>query len=87
MKAHTRSGSWRTFERRFKPIERADGIVWYEHWHLPAGIDHHFVWTIVDCDGRLYATPGFRFVNRLMYLVCAIPWTDHDTQQPDYVYN
>ena len=87
VKQRTRIGSWRVFERRFRPIDREPGTVWWEREHLPAGIDEHLVWTIVDCDGRLYATPGYRLVNRLMYLVCAMPWTDVDVRQPDYRYD
>lgn len=77
-KQRTRAGNWSTFERRFQPIERQPETIWYEQEHLPVGIDCHFVWTIVDCDGALYATPGFRFVNRFAYVVCAKPWTDDE---------
>ena len=72
---------------RFQPVEREQGIVWWEREHLPAAIDEHLVWTVVDCDGRHYATPGYRFVNRLMYLVCSMPWNDEDVGQPDYRYD
>lgn len=87
LRLRTRCGAWRTFERRFEPIARDDEAIWWEAWHLPKGIDPHLVWTITDEDGRLYANPGYRFVNRLMYLVCAKPWTEDDARQPPYRYD
>lgn len=53
----TRTGSWRTFERRFQPIDGPNGAL---HWHrdpLPDNVDPHRVWTILDCDGKLYLSP------------------------------
>jgi hypothetical protein len=83
----TRCGSWRTFERRFQPIDSPDETVWWRREQLPDCIDPRLVWTIVDEDGRLYVRPGFRFVNRIDYVLCALPWTDDDLQQPDYRYD
>jgi hypothetical protein len=87
IKQRSRCGSWRTFERRFKPIDGPDGATYWRHEQLPEGIDARHVWTIVDCDGRLYVSPGFRFVNRIDYVVCAKPWNDEDERQPDYRYD
>jgi hypothetical protein len=50
-------------------------------------VDPRLVWTIVDCDGKLYVSPGFRFVNRVDYVLCRNPWTDDDERQPDYRYD
>lgn len=83
----TRCGSWRSFERRFQPIDSPDETIWWRREQLPDGIDPHLVWTIVDEGGRLYVRPGFRFVNRIDYVLCAMPWTDDDLQQPDYRYD
>lgn len=81
-----RTGSFSTFERRFKPIERRDcTILWATHERRPDD-DYRHWWTVIDCDGRLYLTPGFRFVNRFAYVRCAVAWTDADEQQPDYLY-
>ena len=81
----TRIGSWRTFEHRFRPIDGPDGAVYWSREQLPDNIDAHHVWTIVDGgDGRLYVTPGFRFVNRIDYVVCKLPWSEDDERQPDY---
>lgn len=86
VKQRTRAGGWRTFERRFQPMLRDGELLFWEHEHLPAGIDPHLVWTIIDAEGRIYVTPGFRFVNRVGYVRCAKSWTEADREQPDYVY-
>ena len=49
--------------------------------------DPHRVWTIVDCEGQLYVSPGYRFVNRIDYALCEVPWTGEDTRQPDCRYD
>lgn len=84
IRIRTRAGSWRTFERRFKPIDGPDGATYWHREQLPADVDARRVWTILDCDGKLYVSPGFRFVNRVDYVLCAVPWTDDDQAQPDY---
>lgn len=86
-KQRTRCGSWRTFERRFAPQLSPSSNPYWTREEVPKGIDPHRVWTIVDCDGTLYVTPGFRIVNRIDYVVCERPWTDDDESQPDYVYD
>lgn len=83
----TRVGSWSTFERRFKPIDSPDETVWWSRQQLPSDVDPHLVWTIVDCDSHLYVSPGFRIVNRIDYVLCALPWTDEHQHQPDYRYD
>jgi hypothetical protein len=86
-KPRTRGGSWRTFERRFRPMNGPDGALTWRFEQLPKDVDPHRVWTIVDCDGHLYVNPGYRFVNRIDYVLCEVPWTDEDTRQPDYRYD
>jgi len=83
----TRCGSWSTFERRFKPIDSPDQTAWWGREQLPPGVDPHLVWTIVDCNGKLFVSPGFRFVDRIDYVLCEIPWTDEDLHQPGYRYD
>lgn len=83
----TRAGSWRTFERRFRPLDGPDGAQYWPREKLPVDVDCHLVWTILDCDGKLYVSPGFHFVNRIDYVLCEVPWTDEDLQQPDYRYD
>jgi len=37
------------------------------------------VWTVVEGDnGKLYASPGFHYVNKLHYVVTEEPWTEED---------
>ena len=87
-KQRTRRGSWRTFERRFQPMSAPKHhLLWDVRSEVPADADCRFWWTLVDCDRSLYVTPGFRFVNRFAYIRCAVPWTDDDEQQPDYLYD
>jgi hypothetical protein len=86
-KQRSSCGNWRTFEHRFQPIDSPDKTVWWSREQLPDGVDPHLVWTIVDEDGRLYVRSGFRFVNRIDYVLCAVSWTDDDLHQPDYRYN
>jgi hypothetical protein len=83
----TRAGSWRTFERRFRPLDGPDGATYWGREQLPRDVDPRLVWTIVDCDGKLYVSPGFHLVNRIDYVLCRNPWTDDDELQPDYRYD
>jgi hypothetical protein len=34
------------------------------------------IWTLLDCDGSLVVSSGFHFVNRLGYLISAVPVPD-----------
>ena len=34
------------------------------------------VWTMLDCDGSLYLSPGVHWVNRMSYHVTNKPWTN-----------
>ena len=83
-KIRSRCGSWTAFERRFQPIDGPDGAIYWHREQLPHDVDPHFVWTILDCDGHLYVSPGFRFVNRIDFVLWARPWTEDDLRQPDY---
>ena len=87
VKIRTHCGNWNTFERRFKPIDGPDGATYWGREQLPKDVDRHLVWTILDCEGKLYVSPGFRFVNRIDYVLCTVPWTDDDVGQPDYRYD
>ena len=87
VKIRIRSGSWTTFERRFRPIDGPDGATYWRYDQLPKDVDPHLVWTILDCEGKLYIAPGFRYVNRIDYVLCAVPWTDDDERQPAYLYD
>ncbi|MGA9765734.1 MAG: hypothetical protein WBQ49_13815 [Rhodomicrobium sp.] len=76
----TRARPWRVFERRFQPIARPDCTMLWEASEVPhseRNNSRHW-WTVLDCDGHLYLSTGFCFVNRLAYLRCAVPWSDAD---------
>ena len=78
----TRARSWNVFERRFRPISRADNTPLWELSEVrpPDATDHRHWWTVIDCPGGLYLSAGFRFVNRLAYVRCEVPWTDADAR-------
>ncbi len=70
--------TWHDFERRFHPIVRADGSLIWHNDEIPRPIELRTWWTILDCDGRLYVSPGIRWVNRIGYLRTRLPWTRAD---------
>jgi len=82
-----RCGTFRDFERRFRPIE-FNGDFMREHKDIPEGTDWHHVWTMIEGDRtrRWYLSPGYHVVNRLGYVVCEVPFTDAE-QTRDYVYS
>jgi hypothetical protein len=82
-----RCGTWRIFERRFRPIDSPDGSLCWHHEQLPADVHPTRVWTILDADGKLYVAPGFHHVNRIGYVLCAVPWTADDLHRPGYRYD
>lgn len=41
------------------------------------------IWTVIDCDGKLYISAGYHRVNRMNYMITQIPWQDG---QRDYRY-
>ncbi len=82
----SRTGSWNTFERRFKPRVDADGSLLVDLLP-PDGVHPNSVWTITEVDGRLYVNAGFRFFNRCGFVISEVPWTDDDTRQPPYRYD
>ncbi len=86
-KQRVRCGSWNTFDRRFEPLPAPDHDLLWEIGQVPKGADYRYWWTVLDCEGHLYLSPGFRFVNRFAFIRCARPWTDDDQRQPDYWYD
>jgi len=72
--------SWDAFEERFLPVFRPDTTVLWQKEELPPQetVNYREWWTVIDCDGRLYLSAGFRYVNRLAYVRCERPWTDAD---------
>ena len=41
------------------------------------------IWTILDCNGKLYVGAGYHYVNRFGYLITEEEWTDEE-QEMDY---
>jgi hypothetical protein len=41
------------------------------------------IWTMLDCDGKIYIVPGWHYVNRMDYLITEVPWKEG---QRDYKY-
>ncbi len=74
----TRARSWDVFERRFRPIVRVDNTPLWElsEVHPAEKSDARYWWTVIDCAKGFYLAAGFRFVNRLCYVRCKVPWTD-----------
>lgn len=81
-----RAGSWSHFERRFRPIESADGSLMWGWADLPQPVEVHRLWTVTDCDGRLYVMAGQHYVNRVGYVRTEMAWSDAD-QSVDYRYD
>lgn len=81
-----RAGSWRTFERRYKPIEGPDGSFQRDHRTIGDETDARFVWTIVEAEGRLYVVPGFATVNYVSRVLCENPWSDIEFECPGYIW-
>ena len=51
-------------------------------------IDHHYVWTFVECENGVYAIlPGFRNVNKLHHHVTLLPWSDSEYSSIVYCYD
>ena len=66
------------WEERFKPVYNEYGAPdeitpddprWLEL------VEARKVWTMLDCDGDLYVSPGVRFVNRMSYHYTELPWS------------
>ena len=63
------------FDDQFTPIEDANG----DSVRPVIGDidpDSSKLWTIVDCDGALYALSGLHRVNRVGYLLTEEAWTE-----------
>jgi hypothetical protein len=82
-----RVGSWATFERRFDPLPAPNHDYLWDVGTVQKDADFRYWWTVLDCEGRLSLSPGFRFVDRFAFVRCAKPWTDVDFQQPGYRYD
>ncbi len=82
----TRARSWDVFERRFDPIVHDDGSLLWDLDDIPKPVDVHRLWTVLDCDGKLYLAAGSRYVNRIGYVLTRQPWRPAD-EGIDYRYD
>jgi hypothetical protein len=83
-----RGDDFSVFCNKFQPImEDPDELKKY-HWagedlEQLQNEDVHNIWTILDCDGKMYISPGWHYVNRMDYLITKHPWKEG---QRDYLY-
>ena len=82
----TRARSWDVFERRFEPVTHDDGSLLWEFDDIPQPVDVQRLWTVLDCDGKLYLAAGSRYVNRIGYVLTRQPWRKAD-EGIDYRYD
>lgn len=85
IKARKRAGTYAAFERRYGPIENENGEL-IRDWRDVTDADERYIWTVVDCDGKLYLVPGFATVNYFGRVLCANPWPDSEFTNTGYVY-
>lgn len=81
-----RAALYSTFEKRYEPLETEDGSILRNWQDIPDGTDEHYVWTVTDCDGTLYLSPGYASVNYMGRVLCAKPWPEEEFALPGYYY-
>lgn len=94
LKPATKAVAYRWFEKRYEPIPDPlnPDIVYREfddpEWERLKTVKDGFryVWTIVDCDGKLYLLPGYHFVNRINWVLTKNPWPDEENQRGGYTW-
>ena len=65
--------------KEFDPVLNADGSLFeisQNAENFQELVEAQRVWTMLDCDGSLYISPGVHFVNRMSYHTTRLPWTD-----------
>ena len=80
-------GSFTDFEERYQPILE-EGGGYCREWNDDGirSAAEAFVWTVIDCDGRLYAVPGFATVNYVARVLCATPWGETERNNTGYYF-
>lgn len=68
-----------TFEHEFGIEAPQGGVTWVE-FEVAKQYPVERVWTVVDTEDGEYALPGFRVVNRFMYVVTQVPWPDENIE-------
>ena len=90
VKRKTRKDDWTLFFERHKPVTNQfveapyDGAMFEtygEEFEFVKKQSSNNLFTLVEAEGKMYACPGFHFVNRLGYFVVSIPWTAKQEQR------
>lgn len=71
----------RTFDKKFTVVNNPrDGSDQFQPFEELDRIDYqkaekeNRLWTVLDCDGKLYIKAGWHFVNRLHYVITNEPY-------------
>lgn len=90
-----RRSDWDLFFNKYKPIEhyKESNFYMYETYgeeyelvqqHIK-NYDENCIWTLINgSNSKMYAIPGWHFVNRLGYLLTTVPFEEGKTR--DYLY-
>ncbi len=82
-----RKEDFEIFIQKFCPVEQSQDNFLFEtygpDWDKVKTTDPQLIWTLLDCNGKLYISPGRAFVNRMNYFICKNPWKEG---QRDYFY-
>lgn len=82
-----RTDDYFVFLKKFCPVEKSQDNFLFEtydeDYEKVRYTRPEYIWTLVDCGGKLYVIPGFHWVNRMNYLICKNPWKEG---QRDYFY-
>jgi hypothetical protein len=89
-----RKPDWEVFEKKFKPNHNTapdqESFRIYEphnkkDWTIIKKTKKSYIWTIVDGDnGNIYLTPGYKYVNRIGYIICKNPHQFEKTRNYKY---
>jgi hypothetical protein len=74
--------------KEFDPVLNADGSLFeisQNAENFQELVEAQRVWTMLDCDGSLYLSPGVHWVNRMSYHVTNKPWTNETVDVAWYV--
>lgn len=84
VKPHKRAGSYDHFVDLYEPTDPPSGETMWEWDQLPVTADPRQLWTVLDCDGKLYVSPGIHHVNRIGYVVTKNAWDQTEFMNPGY---
>lgn len=82
-----RRDDYTVFIEKFCPEEQSPDNFLFEtygeDYDKVTKTDPNHIWTLLDCDGKMYIVPGWHYVNRMNYFITKNPWKDG---QRDYRY-